>query len=418
MSDTDNIDNQSNISGLDGAYSTSGTREPDVTGATIDNLEPILDYAFSEAGGPSYTSPLVNIMRGIKILGQGPQMAPIADDTIGLSFITRPLLNLSDDNCSKHMRLATLFKPASGSAQEYVKGLLDRTSGNNITSQAFDNKSAWMPILINLTKSSDGFPDIDLDMGTTGGGFRGEVHQYVDGVLDENGKYTLTQTYYNAKGGIVPFIFEIWLQYIYEVTTGDNNVEPYPEAVYQNYIDYDCRIYHLIMEKDNKSISHIFMSIQSIPVTFPAGAFAAIDNDSNNRRGQGQEEISIQYSSIGFRYDTWEVCDGFNGSTIYFNPDMANNVRATKNVLLRPSEWTTFQYASYPWININAMIMEWWCPVEIYNKSQDAFVIPKANIPTAGAGTPTTDSAFVPDALKAPQRNTVIAGSSNGVKRL
>lgn len=339
---------------------------PEVTGLNSGNIDDIKDFAFGGEGLPGYTSPLVNMMRGIKILGSGPQMAPIADDTIGLSFISRPLCCLTDDNCSRHPQLAPYFKPAKNSPQQFIKCMLDKEEGDRTSSDLVDNKIAWIPLLMNLLKHSDGFGDVDLETSLIDGGFRGEVFQYVNGFLDENGSFSLRQTYHNVKGGMVTDLFNVWLRYIYEVRIGDNGIEPYPKADYENYIDFDCRIYHFFMNKNMQSISHMFMSIESIPTSYPVGALATIDNTSDSRRGEGQDEVTINFSSVGMRYDSWEIAEGFNGTTIFFNPDMAPGKREGKYIKIKPSEFLDIQYNVYPWVNVNTMELEWWADKNTY----------------------------------------------------
>lgn len=359
---------------------------PDIVGLNSGNIDSIKDFAFGSDGLPSYTSPLVNMMRGIKILGGGPQMAPVADDTIGLAFISRPILCLTDENCRKHPQLAPYFKPAKNSPQQFIKCLLDKREGDINSSDLIDNKIAWIPILMNLLKRSDGFGDVDLETSLIDGGFRGEVFQYINGFLDENGSFSIRQTYHNVKGGIVTDIFNTWLRYIYEVRLGDNGIEPYPEAQYENYVDFDCRIYHLIMNKDMQTISHMYMSIESIPTSYPVGAMAAIDNEATNRRGEGQDEVTINFSSIGMRYDNWEIAEGFNGTTLYFNPDMAPNKREGKYIKVKPSEFLNMQYNAYPWINIATMQLEWWVDKTVYEgiKNSDKYREPTQLRDTGG----------------------------------
>ncbi len=330
------------------------------TGETLNNRFDVLNGAFGANGGASYSSPLGNILRGVKILGPGVQLAPIADDVIGLVFVNRPLLNLSDDNVRKSPRFSLFYQAGSGSLAGYVRGLLDYRTAMLYPHPALDNKSAWISPLTNLVKKSDGFPDLDLEIETSQPGIRGEVHQWPSSILEENGKFTINQTYHNPKPGFMPFLFETWESYIPEVRLGDHEMEPYPEAVFGNWWDFDCRIYHFIMHKNIRNIENMFMTIQSIPSTYPMGALATIDNDSPSRRGQGQDELTVSFSSVGARFNTFKVADSFNGATVFFNPAMADGKREATYRKLKPSEFLNFNYQAYPWINIETMEMEWW----------------------------------------------------------
>lgn len=332
------------------------------TGEVDPNLKIWLNDIFKENGGGSYLSPLGNILHGIKILGNGIQLAPMADDTIGLMFIPRPTLNLSDENVSRSPRFAKLYKADSNSLGGYVRGLLDYRTGRQYSHPALDNLNAWMPLLTNLLRKSDGFPDLELESSSTQPGIRQESYQWIEGILETNGLLTINQTYKNVKGGLLPYLFGIWEHYIPEVRLGDHGMQPYWEAQYQNYWDYDTRIYHLFMNPNMINIESIYMTIQSVPTTHPQGSLAGIDYEQGSRRGPGQDTFDVQFKSIGARADTFECVDSFNGATLFFNQDMADDRRSSKYRKLDPSEFLSYNFKAYPWINVNTMELEWWVP--------------------------------------------------------
>ncbi|UVD32083.1 hypothetical protein [Vibrio phage phiKT1028] len=334
------------------------------TGEVDPKVKIWLNDIFKENGGGSYLSPLGNILHGIKILGNGIQLAPMADDTIGLMFIPRPMLNLSDENVSKSPRFAKLFKADSNSLGGYIRGLLDYRVGRTYNHPALDNLNAWMPLLTNLLQKSDGFPDLELENSTTQPGIRQEVYQWMEGIMETNGALTINQSYKNVKGGILPYLFGVWEHYIPEVRLGDHGMEPYWEAQYQNYWDFDTRIYHLFMNPNMVNIESIYMTLSSVPSTHPQGSLASIDLTQGGRRGPGQDTFDIQFKSIGARADTFECVDGFNGSTIKFNPDMADGKRQRLYRKLDRTEFLDYNFKAYPWINVATMELEWWVPDE------------------------------------------------------
>lgn len=343
---------------------TQGNQEPN---AAIDSksLPDYIDYAFRENGGPGYGSALVNMLRGIRILGPGNQLAPIPDDTIGLAFVTRPLLNLSDSNVIKHPQLAPLYRPQKNTHMAYIKGLLDPKWGraNSGLSDTLDPLYPWMSPLTNLLKVSSGFPDLSLAVGKSGGGFRKEVYQWANGVLKVNYDFEMRQSYYTPKPNILPYIFEAWVHYIEAVTLGDEGLEPYPEALIENYLDYDCRIYHMILNKNMRNIEWLFCNASCFPTTFPSGAFSTIDRTQNTLRGQGQDELEIGFSCVGFRFGNIRIADMFNRTTLKFNPGMHPAVRDTTYRKLDFSEYFAGGYAAIPWININTMELEQWSKI-------------------------------------------------------
>lgn len=349
---------------LDGWFTgTPGNLAPSEE-ITRENLEQYLDYALSENGGNGYSSALIKILRGIRILGPGNQMSPIPDDTIGLVFVNRPWLNLSDANVRLHPQLLNLVSPTKNSLQAYLKGLLDPTwgKGNAGMSDILDPLNPWIAPITNLCKVSSGFPDVSLNVSKTTPGLRKEVNQYVDGILKVNYDYDMQLSLYNPKK-IMSTMFDIWNHYIEGVSLGDEGMQPYPEALIQNYRDFDCRFYHIILNKNMRNIEGIYMNGYCWPNTYPSGAFSTIDRTQNSIRGQGQDELDIRFPSVIFRFNNLRVCDQFNRTTLRINPNMHPRNRDSFYRKLSFSEYFSGNYTSYPWININDMTMEYWSPI-------------------------------------------------------
>ena len=326
------------------------------------NYREWLNTVYSESGGPGFDSALVNSLRGIRVLGPGHAMAAIPDDTIGLMYITRPSLNLSDENVEKHTQLANLVNPIPNTPAAYIKGMLDPKwgSANSGLNQIYDPLSPWIPVLTNYLKVSSGFPDLSLGTGKSSPGFRGEVYAYVDGVLKVNYDYDIHQSFYNAKPGIIPMLFSTWIHYIEAVTLGDEGMEPYWKPLLGNYKDYTARIFHLIMNKDMRSIEWIFCCGGGWPTTFPSGSYSTIDKTQNSIRGQGQDEFETTFTCQGFRYNNLSIIKSFNDCTLYRNPNMHPSVRARYYKELAFKEYMSSGYGIYPWINLQTMKMEYW----------------------------------------------------------
>ena len=330
-----------------------------------DSLRSYLDYAFRENGGPGYGSALINMLRGIRILGPGNQLAPIPDDTIGLAFVSRPMLNLSDENVIKHPQLLPLYAPQKNTLMAYVKGLLDPKwgRGNSGLTDVLDPLYPWIPPITNLLKVSSGFPDLKLNVLKSNPGFRKEVYQKVNGVLKVNYDFEMRQSYYSAKPNILPYIFEAWVHYIEAVTLGDEGMEPYDRALIENYIDYDCRIYHMILNKNMRNIEWLFCNASCFPTTFPSGSFCTIDRTGTSLRGQGQDELEIGFECVGFRFGNIRIADMFNRTTLFANPQMHPSVRSSRYRKLSVAEYFAGAYNVYPWINVDLMELEYWSPL-------------------------------------------------------
>ena len=331
------------------------------SGRYVNGLDELYDNVFSNNGGPGYSGAIANILKGIRIAGNGSELAPPSDDTIGLAFVSRPLLNLSDENVVNSPRFSRFYRAEKKSLMNYIRGMLDYRCGRANKHPALNNLSAWIAPLTNLCISSDGFPDLSLDTKTTQPGIRQEVHQLPVGILDDNGANTINMTFKNIKPGIIVSLFENWEHYIPEVRLGDHGMDPYIEALDGHWSDWDCRIYHFIMNPNMISIEQCIMTVQSIPTTFPQGNLFAINNDQNSRRGQGQDTVSIQFKSVGSRANTFEVLDSFNWTSYFFNKDLMPDVIHKLYRKLKPSELLDMgNWNAFPLANIDTMELEWW----------------------------------------------------------
>lgn len=347
---------------FDGWYSSTPGNQMPNDPLSAENVHDYVEYAFRENGGPGYRSVLINLLRGVRILGPGNQMAPIPDDTIGLVFVNRPLLNLSDENVSKHVQLATLKNPPRNTIQHYIKGLLDPVWGraNSGNSDLLDPLYPWIPPITNLMKVSSGFPDVGLNVSHSTPDIRKGVTQFVDGILKVNYNFDMRMTFAACKPNILPMIFDVWNHYIEGVKLGDEGLEPYPEALIQNYRDYDCRTYHMLLNKNMRNIEGMYINGYSWPNSFPSGAFSTIDRTQTTLRGQGQDDLEINFPSVAMRYNNIRIPDMFNRTTLFFNPNMHPSVRSQHYRKLKFSEYFAGGYEAYPWININTMELEYW----------------------------------------------------------
>jgi hypothetical protein len=189
---------------------------------------------------------------------------------------------------------------------------------------------------------------LQISIDTSEPGLRSQVYQRVASKLEDNSVYTINQTYFNPKPSVIQGLFQYWEDYISEVTSGDRQVSPRTWYLMGNRIDYDCRIYHLIMNKDSYFLEHIFATVQSIPISYPAGAIASIDNTQNSLRGEGQDDFSVQFSSAGQRMDEWGLIQAFNEHSFLYNPTIRPETRNSYYRELDPTEYVAYGYGAYP----------------------------------------------------------------------
>lgn len=318
------------------------------SGENLKNRKEIFDAALLEGTSPGYISPLMNSLRGLRILGKGPAMMPMADNTIGLSLVTRPQLNLTDDNISRSEKLVSLYGVGPNSIGAYIRGMLDERWGAAFQPHALNNKIPFITCLTEYLKTSTGFNDLQIRVETSEPGLRDQVYQRVASKLEDNSAFSITQTYYNPKPSVIQALFQYWEDYISEVVSGDRQVTPRDWYLMANRVDFDCRIYHLIMNKDSQFLEHIFATVQSIPVTYPAGSIANIDNTSTTLRGEGQDDFSVQFASVGQRQDEFGLIQAFNEHSFLYNPGLRPESRNSLYRELDESEYVAYNYGAYP----------------------------------------------------------------------
>lgn len=316
-----------------------------------------IDYynkASQSNNSPGYQNALVNSFRGFNPFNPGPAMMEISDNIIGLMFITRPELNLDDYNIYRSEKLISLAGAGSNDIGGYIRGVLDRYWADknlgNGGNPLLDNNQPFISCLNEYLKTSTGFSDLSLRINTSEPGLRQQIYQYVSSKIEENGQFTIQQTYYNPRPLIIQSLFQVWLTYISEVKSGDNQLMPRYDYLIGNRCDYDCRIYHLIMNRDTEYLESIFSALRCIPSTYPAGAIADIDRTQNTLRGPGQDDFSIQFSVEGMRFDEISLINAFNEHTYYYNPDLLLTVEGKANTYrkLNISEYMAYRYMMYP----------------------------------------------------------------------
>ncbi|QDH47075.1 hypothetical protein PQC07_gp191 [Aeromonas phage D3] len=319
------------------------------SGETLEHSKDIFNAALLDSGTPGTNAPLMNSLRSFRIFGKGPAMMPLADDTIGLSFVTRPQLNLIDDVIARSERLKVLKDVSGNSIGAYIRGTLDERWAAANPCPALDNANPFIVALTTYLKTSNGFGDLSMQIQTTDPGMREQVYQRVASKLEENGLYSMNQTYFNPKPSVIPALFQYWMTYISEVTSGDRGCYPRAKYLFGNRIDYDTRIYHLIMNKDGEFLEQIFATVQSIPVTFPSGSQANIDNTQNSLRGEGQDDFSVQFSSTAMRFNEPGLIQAFNEHSYMYNPNIRPKTRDQYFRRLSADEYLEYGYSgAYP----------------------------------------------------------------------
>lgn len=334
-----------------------------------------------------------NSLYGINLTQTGSAV-PQAKDANGFVFFTRPQLNLSTLNISNSRQMFSLLTKQVASYQMYTRLMLDPRLGYNggLSSPFVDPLSAFIPALTNNIKSISGWPDMSAPVYTSEAGNYGEEISFVDGVTNNYEAFDLDVTFRNTRGNPLIYMFYIWIKYQTLVYEGILN--PYLDFITENEIDYNTRIYRILTDPTKRYVTNLACTGASFPINVPSGSLFDLNMDTPFNLSS---EINIRFRSNCFRaFEDITKLD-FNEAMAIFNPnirkiletdlesksyeqtarDDATAIHAINgcdyvkipHFLKKDAEqklgtdgFYSFNYRSYPYINLATNELEWWIP--------------------------------------------------------
>lgn len=366
-------------------------------------------------------STITNNLYGINFTQTGNPL-PRPKDHYGFTFFTRPQLNLTLANVSNYRGFYSLLTENRLSYQRYVRCMLDprlaRGWGKNlntgVTSPLVDENMCFIPILTNSIKSLSGWPDIVVPTYTSEPGNLNQEFSFVDGGTNEYEAYDIDVTFKNFKGNPLIYLFYIWIKY--ESLVYEGILSPYLDMVTENEIDYNTRIYRIVLDDTKRYVRYIACTGASFPVNVPIGSL--FDFNSDTPYNSSLTDISIRFRSMGFIAFEDMVKYWFNKIVATFNADMRavfendldasgtseTNTRDDPTKVYKMGNYakiphflvsqlsTSYSYFAanfrvYPYINLFTNELEWW--TEELDLSRDIDSLFKNSIEENGLGTET-----------------------------
>lgn len=317
-----------------------------------------------------------NALYGINHRGYGNPI-PQNKDHHGLTFFTRPRLNLSYDNLAVDRVLMTLasknnpvsyqtairvmLDPIGAGVAESISSLAVNDSTDMITSPLIDNHLPFMALLTNNLVSLSGWPDPSLDTWTSHEGIQKEVWSIADGIHKMYGVYSLTATFQNVQGDPITLLFNSWLRYISNVNEGI--MLPYPDAIVENEIDYQTRIYRLVLDSSRRFVTKIGVANAAFPIADSLGS--AFNYTSDQPYISDNQQIQVPFQCVGIEYLDPISIKEFNTIVKIFNNNMINPT-SNRYVKLSRNQLQYFNYYGYPQINENTLELQWWVDAADY----------------------------------------------------
>ena len=330
-----------------------------------------------KSGRGSSRDTLTNIFTGFNHR-MAPLYVPKNVDNTGFTFFTRPDCNFSLDNMISSRKMQEATRAGRGSQAAAIIGMLDplnewllldkknpRLGAPLAREVQFDNKCAFIPMLSNLITSLTGFPDSTLDVWTSEEGLIREQVAYVDSIYEVNNAYTLSAQFRNIDGDPITTYLNFLVDYMSGVRKG--TYIPRAENMYQRVVDYQSRVYRLVMDPTKRYVRKFGIANALFPITDAMGA--SMNVSGNSPLVTDTDQISVQFYAIGAYYNDPIIIQEFNDVVATFNPDMfpedenrSEFIPYGKDFMrkLTREEIGIFNYRGYPRINPNTYELDWW----------------------------------------------------------
>jgi len=386
-----------------------------------------IDWIARHNGLGSISESYFNTFRGFNHRGAGLPVTYNMDSQ-GLTFFTRPNLNLSYDNAINDRAFFAIHNDNEASIGRAVLCMLDPKThrgetgasygrvddskrnadatwlGAGLRSLLVDPRSPFMPLLTNNLISLSGWPDPTLGHYTSDPGVRKEVWSMVDDTIEQFGDFSLTATFRNIAGDPISKLFEIWTRYAAAVYLDD--MTPHLDSIVRNTVDYQTRVYRLVLTKDRRYVTKIFACGAAYPLSSALGA-AADYSSEKLFVDEVADQITIPFQAVGAMYNDPILMLEFNRLSAMYNPDMVDSVRTTKMKKLDPTVMHKANMNGYPYINLRTEELEWWVYAEDYQTLFTA--LPVQEDPT---GTDLYNQASAVQTVEEPNTTGAVAATS------
>lgn len=275
----------------------------------------------------------------------------------GYVFFTRPRLRLSYDNLKMNRVFKLLDNKDDYSVYRWVRAVLDPKHRNGrVASPLVDDKNAFIPLLSNALVNLSGWPEITVDTYSSSEGLRKEQWAMADGFAKHYGLFNINCEFENMVNNYIPELFWYWTQY--EMLVHEGLFAPHMESILENEIDYQTRIYRLVMDQTRTFV----IDIAATGIAFPTSPAQAGRYDWNRDEvfNKANDSIQIPFQCMGACYKDPILMSEFNMTVQAFNLGMNDNVRPKLYKLLSPNEALLYNHFGYPRINLDTGRLEWW----------------------------------------------------------
>lgn len=357
------------------------------------DIRKVIDFVSQTTGIGTLSSSYYDLLSGFNHRSVGSPI-PVNVDQQGITFFTRPNMNLSGDNLVVDRVLTPLLTNNPMTYQRVIRAMLDplgnvfdTLNDRKITTPLFDHRQAFMPLLTNGLKSLSGWPDIALDTYTSKEGVLRENLTLMDGTHRTYSSFDLSATFRNYGGDPITLLLLIWAVYMSLIHRGD--MTPYLRSVVTNRVDYHTRIFRFTMDPSRTRIQKWGSAMGCFPVGVPIGASLNF-SDNQPYLSENAEEVSVSFKAQGAEYMDPILFAEFNDLVGLFNPGMIDSddkggdgVRTQAYTKVDYQYLRLFNYRGFPHINERTSELEWWVDNAVYNDRKSSLdALQKAGVYT------------------------------------
>jgi hypothetical protein len=277
----------------------------------------------------------------------------------GLTFFTRPSLNLTSDNVAAVRELTPLLSTNSLTYQSAIRNLLD-PQNQEIKTALINENLPFISLLSNGVVSCSGWPDLRANAYMTPEGIAQESWIMNDKLIAHNGRFELTVNFQNMLGDPITLLFFSWLVYMGNVYTGV--MTPYPQALINNEIDYMTRIYRFVMDYSGTYVQKWAATGVAMPTGIDIGNSFNFTRDTPFN--EANQQVQISFACLGAMYNDPIVLDEFNKTVIQRYPDMLNP--SVNHVKIPSAQRTLFNFNGYPLVDLDTNELQWWIEKDLF----------------------------------------------------
>lgn len=292
--------------------------------------------------------------RGIP-LGNAPNI-----DVQGFTFFTRPDLRLTYHNLIQDRQFSLMLTQEKESIWRWARATLDPKGQKYYPCPFVDQECPFIPFLTNNLVSVSGWSDITVEPYTSDSGLFNEQTSQADGFDKDYSVRQISCTFKNQVKDPVNTLFNIWTRYSMMVRSGV--MDPYITNLAGNIIDYNTRIYRIVLDHTKQYVQ----DIAAVGAAFPLNSqmSSKFDFSRDKPYSEQNDEVTISFQAIGFQYGDPILIKEFNELVHTFCP----GIRRGRYRQIEPEHLLILNGVGLPLINENTGKLEWWAKNSEYDQ--------------------------------------------------